>query len=194
MQRRVPVAFDGGTMLGGGVALVAIVAVARVALVKGHHLAITRDFGHDGGGGDGGTLAVAVQHAALCDVEIGNAERIHQHDVRQRRDREYRAPHRLQRCLMDVDGVDLFRIGPGDRPGQCLAGDQTVQTFALGGGDRLRIGKPGNVALRIEDHGTGDDGTGETAPANLIAARDAIEPPTPDGVLEGPHRANTNHE
>src|SRR4029453_13578257 len=49
------------------------------------------------------------------------------------------------------------------------------------------------MGLRVEDHGTRDPRPGETSPAHFIAARDAVEPPTPDGVLEGPHRAHTDH-
>src|SRR4030095_4039041 len=45
----------------------------------------------------------------------------------------------------------------------------------------------------MKDDRAGDDRAGEAASANLIAARHAIEPPSPEGVLEGSHRANTHH-
>ena len=49
------------------------------------------------------------------------------------------------------------------------------------------------MALGIEDDRAGDDRAGQAAASHLVAAGDAIEPPTPHGVLEGPHRANPNH-
>ncbi len=59
---------------------------------------------------------------------------------------------------------------------------------------RLGVGQAGNVAVGVEDDGAGHDRTGQTAAADLVAAGDAIEPPTPDGVLEGSHRAHANHD
>src|SRR6185437_8885027 len=60
VQRRVPVALDGGAMFGGGVALVAVVTVARVALVMGHHLAVACHLGDDGCRSNRGAAAIAV--------------------------------------------------------------------------------------------------------------------------------------
>ena len=96
MQRRVAVARDGGEMVGGGVALVAIVAVARIGGVVRQHLAIARHLGDDRRGGNGAAAAIAVQHAALRDQQVGNAERVDEHEVRQRRERQHGAAHRLR--------------------------------------------------------------------------------------------------
>ena len=67
MQWRIAVPRDGGQVFGGGVALVTVVAVARIASVQREHLAIARHLGDDRCGGDRRAPAVAVQHATLRD-------------------------------------------------------------------------------------------------------------------------------
>ena len=50
----------------------------------------------------------------------------------------------------------------------------------------LRVEEAGDVAVRVEDDGAGDDGTGQAAAPDLVAAGDRMEPPAAQGVLDGP--------
>ena len=48
--------------------------------------------------------------AALRHWQSGNTERVDQHGIRERRERQHGTLHRLQRRLMDIDGVDFRRL------------------------------------------------------------------------------------
>jgi hypothetical protein len=52
----------------------------------------------------------------------------------------------------------------------------------------------GDVAVRIEHDGGGNDRAGETPAAHFVDARDAMEPETPEGVFERSHRTHFDHE
>src|SRR5215212_6500021 len=94
---------------------------------------------------------------------------------------------------MDVDFVDLGGGDGDDRPGNGATRDLGIEALALERRNRLGVGESRNVAVRIENDDAGRDGTGETAPPHFVTTGDTIEPPTPDGVLEGSHRAHANH-
>ena len=80
-----------------------------------------------------------------------------------------------------------------DCPAERLAGDDVVEPLALRRRNQLRIADAGDVAIRIEHDRGRDDGAGQTAAPHFVAAGYAIEPPTPHGVFEGPHRMHSNH-
>src|SRR3954468_7649 len=189
----VPVPGYRGEVLCRGVSLVVIETVAWIDGVQGEHLAVAGHFGDDRGGRDRAALAVSLRDPALGDEQIRNTEGVHQHHVRQRCDRHDGAAHGLQRGAMDVDCVDLARGDRHHRPGDRPPGDLDVKALALERRDCLRVGEPRDVAIGIEDHRTGRHRSGQAAAANLVATGDAIEPPTPDGVLEGPTRTDANH-
>src|SRR5262245_61170162 len=94
---------------------------------------------------------------------------------------------------MDVQCVDFSWLYRRDRPGKRFPGDEVIETFTLERCDGLRVGQMRNVAPRVEDDGAGNNRTGQAPPADFVATGDAIEPPAPHGVFEGPHRANANH-
>ena len=184
---------DGFEVIGGGVALVTIEPVARIAAVEVEHLAVPRDLGDDRRGGNGRAAPVAVQHTALRHRQIRDAERVDQHDVGQRRELQHGTLHRAQRRLMDVDAVDFGRVGLADGPGDRGAQDLIVKTFAFGRRHRLRIADAWNVAVGMEHHRRGDDGPGQTAAPNLVAAGDVHESDATKRILEGARRRNPGH-
>src|SRR4030095_3357279 len=121
------------------------------------------------------------------------AERIDEDQIRQRRQRHDRATHRLERCAMDVHGVDFLRLRRRHRPGNRLSRDDAVEALTLERGYCLRVVNAGDVTVRIEHDGGGDDRTGETAASDFVDARDAMEPETPERVLESSHRSRFDH-
>ena len=71
---------------------------------------------------------------------------------------------------MDVDVIDLARVGGGHRPAKRMAGDLLEKFFAFCCRDRFGIAHPGNVAGGVEHDGGGHHWTGETPPAHLVDA------------------------
>jgi hypothetical protein len=130
----------------------------------------------------------------LRDVQVRDAERVDDDHIGQRRDGHDRPAHRFERRAVDIELVDFGGLNGGNRPGDRLPGDERVEALALERRDRLGIREAGDVVRRIENDGAGHHRAGQTAAPDFIAAGDAIEPPTPQGVLEGSHRANSNHE
>src|SRR5690242_20230551 len=94
---------------------------------------------------------------------------------------------------MDVDGVDFDGLYRRDRPGKRLLRDLRVQALTFECRHRLGIGEARNMAIGVEDDRSGDDRASQTPPSDLVTSRNAIEPPAPAGVLEGPHRSHANH-
>ena len=90
-----------------------------------------------------------MQHAALRHGQLRHAERVDEHDVGQRRQRENGALHGAQRRLMDVDAIDFRGVAPGDGPGDGAGDDFVVERRALGRRDGLRIGETGNMPVRV---------------------------------------------
>ena len=148
-------------MFGGGVSLVSIVPVARVVLVLGHHLPIAGHLGDDGRGSDRRAAPIAVQHAALSDVEIGDAEGVDEHRVGQRRDREHGAPHRLERRPMDVQRVDLGGLDEGHRPRERA---RVIRSFRRSRSSAVSI-------FESASPGMWQSGSSTTAPATTGPAR-----------------------
>ena len=108
--------------------------------------------------------------------------------------RQHGALHGAERGLMDVDEIDLGRLGGGDGPRHGMAHDALEDPLALGGRHQLRVAHAGNVFLGMKHHGGGDDGAGQTAAAHFIDARHVHEPDTPQRVLERAHRGDANHK
>ena len=131
MQGRVAVERHGREMLRGGVALVAVVAVARIGLVMPLHLAIAGHLGDDRRRGHRAHLAVALGHAHLRHHQIGNLEGVHHHHVGQRHEHADGLAHGVERGAVDVDAIDFAGGRRGDGPGQGLAGDDVVEPLAL---------------------------------------------------------------
>ena len=103
------------------------------------HQPVAGHLRHDRGGGDGRAPAVAVHDAALRHRQVGHAERVDEHDVGQRRQRQDGALHRPQRRLVDVDAVDFGRIGRRHGPGHGASRRSVVEPLALGRRHELRV-------------------------------------------------------
>ena len=107
---------DGVQVIPRRIPLVPIEPVARVQRVQLEHHPVPCDFRHNRRRGDGCASSVALLDRALGHRQIRNAERIDDDEVRIRHQPEHRALHGPQRCLTDVDAVDFFAVGGGDRP------------------------------------------------------------------------------
>src|SRR5678815_2621369 len=72
VQRRVTVLRNSREMFRGGIALVPVIAVARIGGMVCAHLTIARHLGEDRGRRDGRAAPIAVQHAALRHHQLRN--------------------------------------------------------------------------------------------------------------------------
>src|SRR5262249_41885868 len=100
---------------------------------------------------------------------------------------------RLERCAMNVHGVNFRGLRGSHRPGNRLSRNDAVETLALERGYCLGVVNAGNVTIRMEHDGGGDDRARKTAASDFVDARDAMEPKTPEGVLESSHRSRFDH-
>ena len=146
----VAVACNRVQMICGRIAFVSIEAVPRVAPMQLEHLPVARHLRHDRCRGNRGAPAVAVQDSSLRHGQIGDPKRIHEHDIGKRREREDGALHGPQRRLVNVDAVDLERVGLSRGPRHRVANDLFVQDFPLRCGYRLRVGNSGYVPIGVQ--------------------------------------------
>ena len=73
---------------------------------------------------------VAADDTTLRNEDPGDPKRIHQDEVGQRSQPGHRAPHRLERGMMDVETVDLVRVAHADRPCETGGDDPVVEPRA----------------------------------------------------------------
>ena len=96
MEPRISVLSNRSEVVCRGIALVPIVAVARVLCVVHEHFAIPYDLCDDGCSGDRRAPAITVQHPALRHQQIWNPERIDEDEVGQWCQHHDGATHRLE--------------------------------------------------------------------------------------------------
>ena len=193
MHFRVPEAGNSIQVIAGGVSLVAIETIARIARVEFEHDPVASDLGDNRGGRDRRAACVAVDDRTLRHHEIGHPKRIDQHEIGKRHQAEDGPLHCPQGRLMNIDRVDLGRIRGGHCPARRPARDLLIQPRAFERGHGFRVADSGNVSLWIEHDGGRDDGTREAAAANLVDAGDQVEPQPPDRVFERPESADFDH-
>lgn len=142
-----------GKMGGGGIALVPIEAVLRILLMQAQHEFIARGLGQDGGGGDGGNPAVALDDGLAGNAGLRTIQAIHQHLLRLGMQCLHGAFHREQGRLQDVEAVDLFHFGIGDRPGQGAFANEGRKSVAPFFGEFFGIGKAFDGTHFVENDG-----------------------------------------
>jgi len=75
-----------------------------------------------------------------------------------------------KRRLVNVDPIDLLRIGAGDGPRHRVRQNPIVEPLALRRGHDLRIADSRNVPPRIEHDRRRDDRPRQAAPAHFVHA------------------------
>ena len=83
-----------------------------------------------------------------------------------------RPPHREQRCLQDVQRVDLGHAAFGDGPGDGARADHDRELLAHRRGQELGIAQTANAPLGIENHRRRDHRSRQRSPACLVDAGD----------------------
>ena len=128
-----------------------------------------------------------MQHAALSHRQIRDAERVDENDVGKRRERQHGAVHGAQRGLMNVDAVDLGRVGGSDRPCERELQYPLVEALPLDGRHQLRIAHPGNGAIRMEHDSRRHNRTRQTPASNLVNTGHVHKADAPQRILERAH-------
>ncbi len=85
---------------------------------------------------------------------------------------------------MDIDAINLVGKHGHHRPGDTFAADFVVQPFALRGGAGFRVSEAVDAAIGMQDDRAGHDGTGQTAPSDLINAGHRYETVAVEAVLD----------
>ena len=187
MQRRDADFLDRLTVLRRRVADVFVEPPARVPGGDVAHIAVAGDLGDHGGGGDRGAGRVALHHSPVRDGAGVEAEAVDETD---RLLRWWRQPLQRQRERFDVGHVQAAAVDPGraaDDDTDPLRRSQhaRVHLQAVGLGHLLGVvqaaeGAPVGVreALVVEQHGSCDQRSGETAATGLVGTGDvaAAEP------------------
>ena len=183
MRGRIPVAPQRRQVLARRISLVAIEAVARVVRMQRPHLPVTGHLGDDGRGGDGRTTTIPSHDSLLGHRELRHLESIDEHEVGRGDESQHGPAHGVERGAMDVDPIDVGRLGRGDCPGP-RADDSLVQALATRRREELGIPEAGNGPIRLEDDGGRRDRTGEASAPDLVDARDPRVSTAPQRVLK----------
>ena len=177
----------------GRVPLMSVETVPRITGMQLTHLAIANDFRHDGGSRDRRAPAITMAYAALSHWQFRDAECIHEHNVRKRRQGQHRSPHGDERRLVNIDVVDFFGIGGCDCPSNRAAGDLVEQPLPLERGNHLGVGQAANPPIRVKHNGGSYHRPRQAAPPDFVHAGDMAEANAPKRVLQGPHGGYATH-
>ena len=184
MYGRIPELRHRGEVLSGGVPLVLIEAVPGVARVQCTHVAVSADFGQDGRRRNRRASPVAPNDRALGHHEIRDEKAVDEDEIRKGNQLVHRVTHRAQRCLMHVDPIDLGGFSHRQRPREGPIQNLVVEPLAGFGRQQFGVANTANRSARVEHDGRDNDGTGQTATADFIDARDAGEAQSTYRVLD----------
>ena len=177
-------------MVAGGVPLVVLPAVARVAHRQESHHPVADDLGDDRRAGDRVDLGIAVDDVRVradLGLEAHDPVAIDDHVIVAAEARD-RPAHREVRRVVDVQLVDLADRRSPDADRHRPRPDDRRELLALGHRQGLGVADARDpMTARLHDHGRGDDGPAGRGHADLIDARDAevTVVPEPAFVAEG---------
>ena len=177
MDRARPEFLEGAQVLRGGVALVLIESVLRIAAMQAAHQPVAANLRENRRGADLGDQIVAVDDRlgaiqARVLLKRRNLPAVDAQELRDELEPQHRALHRKQRCLQNVDAVDLLMSSRNRRrtPSRC-GGSPPPTAHAAARVNSFESRSPSIGRLRIENDGCGHDGPGErTAPCLIDAA------------------------
>src|ERR1700733_226789 len=163
----------------GRVAEMLIQSVAGIAAIELLHQRIAMGLGDDRCGADAGHERIASHHGFDATItkaimELWRTVTVNYYAGGPLGQRQQRPLHRKQRCLQDVEEIDLSVIGLGDgNPERALTNAQRQHRAPLGR-ELLRVGQAAYRPLGIEYHRGSHDRTGERSASSLIDARDQL--------------------
>ena len=173
-----PLAAYRGSVLRGGVADVGLEVPARVALGGAAHVAVAAHLCQHRCGRDGRAPAVAVDHGALLEAELGHVEAVDQADRAGQRHSEQRGPQGLEVGLVQPAAVDAAHAARHDHRARRRPHHQRVELLAGLGGVLLRVVQAGErpavrerEPVEVEQDRGGHERPGERAAAGLVGAR-----------------------
>ena len=149
MDRRGTVGFKGSEMSGCRVAHVAIEAVLRIDGMQRQHARISHGLGEDGGGGNGGNLAIALDHGFDGYRQFRTAVAIDHRLLRRQAQSSDRTLHGEKGGMQDIELIDFLDAGFSNCPGQCLFADFSGQHLAPLFGKLLGVVQAGEVPFRL---------------------------------------------
>src|SRR4051812_9627608 len=120
---------DGGAVLGRRVADVRVELPAWMALGSAMHVAVPRDLGYDGRRRDGCAAAVTVDHGALLEAEVRDAEAVDEADRVFAGDREQGGAERVEVGHVKSASVDATHAARDHGDLGCGPEDVRIQLF-----------------------------------------------------------------
>ena len=165
------------------VTLVPIKTVPRVFLVKLTHLSVSCDLRQNRCSGDRRASTVALHDMTLWNKEIRKGKPIHQHEVGQRDEPTHGLTHGVERCLVDVQPINIIRTRDGQRPSFGTRDYLIMKPVSRRGCQQFRVTHARNRTVRVEHDCCGDNRTGKAAAPDLIYTSHAGKPEPPDSVL-----------
>ena len=113
----------------GAVTLVLVEAIFWKLGAEVTHHPVACDLGDDAGGGDGQTVAIAVDDGRLRKWKRKNGKTVDQNVLRRESELGERDPHRFMRRAQNIDPIDLEMIDHTDGPGDLGVRNQLVVNF-----------------------------------------------------------------
>lgn len=175
MDRTRAVDLQRGLMTFGRISPIVFEIVNGVALMIRLHQQIAIDLRHDGSRGNGDTSPVAFDQWNLRHFERFQHHGIQKKYVGANRKVFDGVLHRELARAKNVDAIDRRCFDDADGDGACAAKNQPADGHAILGIDLLGVVDAEESGLAVEDDAGGDDGTGETAAADLIRSGDGAK-------------------
>src|SRR5208282_849430 len=183
MDRRRSERAQCGEVLGRAVALVLREAVAgKTRVVLAHH-PVAGHLGQDRGGRDTEALAVAADDRGLRMLKRRDPASVDQHVAGSASQARQRAQARLARRPIDVESINLERLGYADSPGERARGYAIVQLFAPFRRELLGIVNALDEGFGSEDDRGGDHGTSHRTDPGLVDACYHFDAAAPEPAL-----------
>lgn len=157
-----------GHMRRNAIARVPLPAVTGMIAGEGGHHPVPLDLGDDGGRGDRKRTSIPLHQRGGGAAQAGRRPvPVDKREARRARQRIERAAHGEIGGAEDVEPVDLLNAGDAEADLRDIP-ESGKKRLAPGGGEPLRIVQAGRNPLRIENHGSGDDGPGPGAAPGLV--------------------------
>lgn len=184
---------EGLSMLGGGIACIALPAITRIFPIQLNHKIIPVEFGQHGGGSNGLAAAIPSHHRLTrtrqTDWEIPT---IHQDKIHLASKLGYRTGHGQQGSLTNIETINFGNGSQGDGM-PALVLNEGKQGATLGEGQAFGVVQPGNGLRLAKNHRSRHHRSSQRTTSHFVHTTDEAETLVPEGLFVEKIRLRRNH-